>query len=142
MLKVNNFFKKTVDVAVRRAVMTSVGQVAQKISLNNFQQLSLIEPRPDGGTGQAARLGWEISAHVGARPSHAAYQGRQYPQSQYYTIVEPLITDYNCRHSAYPIILGLGKPNYTAEELANIDPPPVEWQIFLSTSTAWNKSQH
>jgi hypothetical protein len=84
-----------VDVAVRRAVMTSVGQVAQKISLNNFQQLSLIEPRPEGGTGQAARLGWEISAHVGARPSHAAYQGRQYPQSQYYAIVEPLITDYN-----------------------------------------------
>jgi hypothetical protein len=22
----------------------------------------------------------------------------------------------------------LSKPNYTAEELANIDPPPVEWQ--------------
>jgi hypothetical protein len=108
------------DVAVRRAVMTSVGQVTQKISEQNGAKF--------GSNGlRAEALGWEISAHPGARPSHAVYQGRQFPQSDYETIVKPLVEDYNCRHSAFPIIIGISKPNYTAAELAKIDPPPFVW---------------
>jgi hypothetical protein len=101
------------DVAVRRAVMTSVGQVTQRISEQNGAKFG--------------SNGWEISAHPGARPSHAVYQGRQFPQSDYETIVKPLVEDYNCRHSAFPIIIGISKPNYTAAELAKIDPPPFVW---------------
>lgn len=103
-----------IEVAVRRALMTSVSQLTQKISEQNAEEFSAD--------------GWEISAHVGARPSHAIYQGRQYPQSQYETIVLPLITDYNCRHSAYPIIMGVTKPAYTDEELAALDPPPFTYE--------------
>lgn len=103
-----------IEVAVRRALMTSVSQITQKISEQNAAEFGAD--------------GWEISAHIGARPSHAIYQGRQYPNSQYETIVKPLIEDYNCRHSAYPIILGVSKPAYTDEELAALDPPPFTYE--------------
>lgn len=103
-----------IEVAVRRALMTSVSQITQKISEQNAAEFGAD--------------GWEISAHVGARPSHAIYQGRQYPNSQYETIVLPLINDYNCRHSAYPIIMGVTKPSYTEEQLAALDPPPFTYE--------------
>lgn len=103
-----------IEVAVRRALMTSVSQITQKISEQNAAEFGAD--------------GWEISAHIGARPSHAVYQGRQYPNSQYETIVLPLINDYNCRHSAYPIILGVSKPAYTDKELAALDPPPFTYE--------------
>ncbi|MDE7361743.1 MAG: hypothetical protein K2N38_07400 [Oscillospiraceae bacterium] len=103
-----------IEVAVRRALMTSVSQLTQKISEQNAAEFGAD--------------GWEISAHIGARPSHAVYQGRQYPNSQYETIVLPLITDYNCRHSAYPIILGVTKPSYTKEQLQALDPPPFTYE--------------
>ena len=103
-----------IEVAVRRALMTSVSQLTQKISEQNAAEFGAD--------------GWEISAHIGARPSHAVYQGRQYPDSQYETIVLPLINDYNCRHSAYPIILGVTKPSYTEEQLKALDPPPFTYE--------------
>ncbi|MDE6728936.1 MAG: phage minor capsid protein [Oscillospiraceae bacterium] len=55
-----------IEVAVRRALMTSVSQITQKISEQNAAEFGAD--------------GWEISAHVGARPSHAIYQERQYPK--------------------------------------------------------------
>lgn len=103
-----------IEVAVRRALMTSVSQLTQKISEQNAEEFGAD--------------GWEISAHVGARPSHAIYQGRQYPNSQYETIVLPLINDYNCRHSAYPVIMGITKPSYTENQLAALDPPPFTYE--------------
>lgn len=103
-----------IEVAVRRALMTSVSQLTQKISEQNAAEFGAD--------------GWEISAHVGARPSHAIYQGRQYPNSQYETIVLPLINDYNCRHSAYPVVMGVTKPTYTEKELASLDPPPFTYE--------------
>lgn len=99
-----------IEVAVRRAVMTSVSQVTQQISELNSEEFGA--------------NGWEISAHSGARPSHAIYQGRQYPHEDYERIVLPLIDDYNCRHSAFPIIMGVTPPSYTEEELKKLDPPP------------------
>ncbi|MDE7230800.1 MAG: hypothetical protein K2N56_10010 [Oscillospiraceae bacterium] len=103
-----------IEVAVRRALMTSVSQLTQKISEQNAAEFGAD--------------GWEISAHVGARPSHAVYQGRQYPNSQYETIVLPLITDYNCRHSAYPVFYNVTKPAYTDDELKALDPPPFTYE--------------
>ena len=114
-----------IEVAVRRALMTSVSQVTQKISEQNAEEFGAD--------------GWEISAHCGARPSHAIYQGRQYPNSRYETIVKPLIEDYNCRHSAYPIIMGLTEPSYTEGELAALDPPPFTYEG--RTYTAYEAQQ-
>lgn len=114
-----------IEVAVRRALMTSVSQVTQRISEQNAEEFGAD--------------GWEISAHSGARPSHAEKQGRQYPQSKYETDVRPLIEDYNCRHSAFPIIMGVSQPAYTEEELKNIDPPPFTYEG--RTYTAYQAQQ-
>ncbi len=114
-----------IEVAVRRALMTSVSQVTQRISEQNAEEFGAD--------------GWEITAHIGARPSHAVYQGRQYPNSRYETIVRPLIEDYNCRHSAFPIIMGVSQPAYTEEELKNIDPPTFNYEG--RTYTAYQAQQ-
>lgn len=114
-----------IDVAVRRAVMTGTSQVTNRISEANAEAFGAD--------------GWELSAHSGARPSHAIHQGKQFPQSDYDTIVKPLLDDYNCGHSGFPIILGISEPVYTEEELANIDPPPFTYEG--KTYTAYEATQ-
>lgn len=110
------------DVAARRAVLTGISQMTGQIAESN-----------------AAKLGTdvvEVTAHAGARPDHAAWQGKwfslngldkRYPKLRditgYGTVTG--LKGANCRHDFYPVIPGIDEPAYTAEQLANIDPPPV-----------------
>lgn len=103
-----------IEVAARRALLTSVAHVTHRISEENGEELGAD--------------GWEMSAHSGSRPSHAIYQGRQYTQEQYERIIKPLISEPNCRHDVFPIILGVSEPAYTEEELRNIDQPPFTYE--------------
>lgn len=103
-----------IEVAARRAILTSVAHVTHRISEQNGEELGAD--------------GWEMSAHSGSRPSHAVYQGRQYTQEQYERIIKPLISEPNCRHDVFPIILGVSEPVYTEEELQNIDQPPFTYE--------------
>jgi len=105
---------RSVEAAVRTALMTSVSHVAHSISEQNGEEFGA--------------NGWEMSAHSGARPSHAIYQGRQYTQKEYEQKIKPLLSEPNCRHDVYPIILGVSTPVYTDEELQNIDPPPFTYE--------------
>lgn len=114
-----------IEVAVRRAILTSVAHVTHRISEQNGEELGAD--------------GWEMSAHSGSRPSHAVYQGRQYTQEQYERIIKPLISEPNCRHDVFPIILGVSEPVYTEEELQNIDQPPFTYEG--RTYTAYEASQ-
>lgn len=114
-----------IEVAARRAILTSVAHVTHRISEQNGEELGAD--------------GWEMSAHSGSRPSHAVYQGRQYTQEQYERIIKPLISEPNCRHDVFPIILGVSKPVYTEEELQNIDQPPFTYEG--RTYTAYEASQ-
>lgn len=113
------------DVAVRRAVLTGLSQYTGKISERNAQELETDIV--------------EVSAHMGARPNHAEWQGRWYSLSgkskKYPSLVQ--VTGYgtgaglkgwNCRHDFYPVIDGISEPSYTEEELQNIDPPPFEYE--------------
>ena len=110
------------DVAARRAVLTGVSQMTGKISEHNAAEL---------GTDVV-----EVTAHAGARPDHAVWQGKwfslkgkdkHYPKlstaTGYGTVTG--LKGANCRHDFYPVIPGIDQPAYTAEQLANIDPPPV-----------------
>ncbi|MEZ3454453.1 MAG: phage minor capsid protein [Oscillospiraceae bacterium] len=112
------------DVAVRRTVLTGVSQMSGKISEHNAAELETDIV--------------EVTAHAGARPDHAEWQGRWYSLSgkskKYPSLVE--ITGYgtgaglkgwNCRHDFYPVLEGISVPAYTEEELKNIDPPPIEY---------------
>lgn len=114
-----------IEVAARRTLLTSVAHVTHRISEQNGEELGAD--------------GWEMSAHSGSRPSHAVYQGRQYTQKQYERIIKPLISEPNCRHDVFPIILGVSEPVYTEEELQNIDQPPFTYEG--RTYTAYEASQ-
>lgn len=114
-----------IEVAARRAILTSVAHVTHRISEQNGEELGAD--------------GWEMSAHSGSRPSHAVYQGRQYTQEQYERIIKPLISEPNCRHDVFPIILGVSEPTYTEEEFQNIDQPPFTYEG--RTYTAYEASQ-
>lgn len=118
-IKVINYssgHKDKVDVAVRRAVITGIGQAAGNMQL-----------------GLAADMGCdlvEVTAHLGARPSHAEWQGRifslsgkhpKYPEFRSSTGygTGSGLCGWNCRHSFYPYFEGLSKPNgvpFTREE--------------------------
>ena len=105
-----------VDVAVRRAVRTSVNKTAGDMQLDLASEMGcdLVE----------------VTSHLGARPSHAEWQGQVYSLSGKHPKYKPFsVTGYgtgdglcgwNCRHSFYPNFEGLSErasiPNFTAEE--------------------------
>lgn len=112
------------DVAARRAVLTGISQMTGKVSEQNMQELDTDIV--------------ETSAHAGARPDHAVWQGRWFSFSGKSTTYPSLVAEtgygtgaglkgWNCRHDFYPVIPGISEPSYTEEELANIDPPPIEY---------------
>ena len=80
--------------------------------------------------------GYEVTAHIGARPTHAEAQGKQYAinkeDSKKYGIglwsdVSDLWEEYNCRHTYFGIILGISEPVYTDKELNEYKNATVEW---------------
>ena len=110
------------DVAVRRALLTGVNQTALQISLD-----------------YAAEMGCDLvetTAHGGARPDHAQWQGRifslsgksrKYPdfrRSTGYGSVTGL-GGANCRHSFHPYIEGSGRA-YSDKHLSALDAKTVE----------------
>lgn len=96
-----------VDVAVRRALLTGMGQLTGHISDMNAQRL---------GTDK-----FEVDWHMGARPDHAVWQGRVWTHQQ---LVEVCglgtgagILGWNCHHTYYPFIEGISVRNYSDEWL-------------------------
>ena len=110
------------DVAVRRSVMTGVSQTTGKISLANAR---------DMGTDLM-----EITAHGGARPSHAKWQGMIVSLSgrKGYLSLKDIeygegngFKGYNCRHDWFPYIEGLSSRAYTDEQLKSYQDKTVTY---------------
>lgn len=116
-----------VDVAVRRAVRTGVNQTALQLQLERIEEMGedLVE----------------TSAHSGARPSHAEWQGKVFSLSgksdKYPNFYEA--TGYgtvtglggaNCRHSFYPFF---GERAYTDKELAKLNEKKYEYRGKMLT---------
>lgn len=100
------------EVAVRRNVLTGIRETANHMNRDIEEYLGC--------------NGYEVTAHMGARPTHAEAQGQQYAlnieNSQKYGIglwkeVEHLWSEYNCRHTYFGIILGVSEPVYSKSEL-------------------------
>ncbi len=100
------------DVAVRRAALTGVGQTTGEISLKNAESLGCDL--------------MEITAHYGARPSHAEWQGKIVSLSGregYLTLADigygtgAGFKGYNCRHDWFPYFEGISEKAYSDEEL-------------------------
>lgn len=108
----------TIDVAVRRAARTCVNQTCGRLQ----------EARAD-------EMGCdlvEVTAHSGARPSHAEWQGKIFSRSGKHEKYPSLraVTGYgtagglkgvNCRHDFFPFIEGVSTPAYTDKELKEIN---------------------
>lgn len=104
----------SLDVAVRRAVLTGTNQTAGKIADTVGEELEL-DLR-------------EITAHAGARPEHAVWQGKIVSMSGRKGYLSPADIGYgdvrgfmgaNCRHNWYPYIEGTPR-SYTDAELAEM----------------------
>ena len=64
--------------------------------------------------------GVEISAHPMCAEDHLPYQGKQYSNAAFEELQKRLprpIGMWNCRHVAYPILLGISPPAHSAQEL-------------------------
>lgn len=100
---------RRLDTVVRMAVRTSINQTAAKCQEKNLDDLecNLVE----------------TSAHIGARPNHAEWQGqifyRNKPYKDYSNFYDATgygtaggLCGVNCRHSFYPYIEGISTPSF------------------------------
>lgn len=112
-----------IEVATRRAIVTSVNQTNGELQLKRCQDLK-----------------WglvEVSAHIGARPTHAEWQGKVYSlngkQGKYDDFYEK--TEYgtmlglcgiNCKHTFFPYLEGSTNA-YNKDELEEMNNKKVNY---------------
>lgn len=119
---------RRLDSAVRMNILDGIRQVNQETA-NRFGQ-------------QYGADGMEVSVHANPAPDHANMQGRQFSLEEFEklqngeeakdykgrtTQIEHskngsyrMIEEYNCYHKAFPIVLGVSKPEYTDKQLKEI----------------------
>lgn len=104
------------DVAVRRAVLTGVSQTTGQVALQNAKDMDCDL--------------MEITAHSGARPDHAVWQGRIVSlsgQKGYFSLNDigygtgAGFKGWNCRHDWFPYFEGISKRAYSEEDLQAIE---------------------
>lgn len=121
------------DVAIRRAVITGLKQTTNKISELNAKEIGCD--------------GYEVSAHTGARPRHASWQGQQYAIEKgtkfplFRDVVGNDMDEPNCRHSRWGIFLGITKPMMGKSELENLDNKPFKFSIDNKIYTHYQATQ-
>lgn len=96
----------SIEAAARQCILGGVTDMAAQIMKKNAADL---------GTD-----GWEISAHAGCAPDHEGVQGRQYSNEEYDKLNNRLarpIGALNCRHVAFPVLLGISEPAHSQREL-------------------------
>lgn len=99
-------YRRRLDSAVRQNVLDGVRYVTHEIAVKNGEEFGAD--------------GYEISAHSACAPDHLPYQGRQYSKKEYEAIQESIarpIGQWNCGHTAFPIVLGVSHRAYTDKEL-------------------------
>lgn len=121
--------KDTLETAVRRAVLTGVNQTAGKLQMARAEEMGCEFV--------------EVTAHEGARPDHALWQGRiyhiggeiDYEGNHYEDFVKatgygtgPGLCGWNCRHNFYPFYPGISLRAYTDERLEELNAPSVEYR--------------
>lgn len=96
----------SLEAAVRRNIMGGLGLMQEQLQQETHDDLGCD--------------GWEITAHANSAPDHEPIQGHQYSDAAYTSLNNSLVRrigTLNCGHAAFPIILGVSAPQYTAEEL-------------------------
>ena len=122
--------QERIDVAVRRAVLTGVGQTCKKIGEMNAEESECDI--------------MEITAHSGARPDHAKWQGQLVSLSGRNAgrVIEGKkvlslrqigygkgdgFGGWNCRHDWFPFFEDYSKPVYSDDDLKRLDEKNIEY---------------
>lgn len=119
----------TLEVAARRAVLTGVNQTGAKLQVARADEMGVEF--------------FEATAHGGARPSHAEWQGRQFHRGgavdymgKHYPDFEAAtgygtgagLCGWNCRHTFFAIFPELGAPPaWTQESLEALNARDIEY---------------
>lgn len=119
----------TLEVAARRAVLTGVNQTGAKLQVARADEMGV--------------KFFETTAHGGARPSHAEWQGRQFHRGgavdymgKHYPDFEAAtgygtgtgLCGWNCRHTFFAIFPELGAPPaWTQESLEALNARDIEY---------------
>lgn len=118
-------WRNRVDVAARRAIMTGVNQMSSQFNEQVVKDLG------------AEYV--EVTAHPGARPDHAEWQGKAFKiigsEPGYPNLVEttglgtgPGLCGWNCRHNYYAFFPGISVPTYTNKQLKKLDNDPISYE--------------
>lgn len=121
--------KDSIEVAARRAVLTGVNQTAGKLQVARADEMGVEF--------------FETTAHGGARPSHAEWQGRRFHRGgavdykgRHYPYFEAAtgygtgagLCGWNCRHTFFAVFPELGDPpQWTQEQLRELNARNIEW---------------
>ena len=121
--------KDSIEVAARRAVLTGVNQTAGKLQVARMDEMGCEFV--------------ETTAHGGARPSHAEWQGRRFHRGgavdykgRHYPDFEAAtgygtgagLCGWNCRHTFFAVFPELGDPpQWTQEQLRELNARNIEW---------------
>ena len=119
----------TLEVAARRAVLTGVNQTGAKLQVARADEMGVEF--------------FETTAHGGARPSHAEWQGRQFHRGgavdymgKHYPDFEAAtgygtgagLCGWNCRHTFFAIFPELGAPPaWTRQQLEQLNARDIEY---------------
>lgn len=121
--------KDSIEVAARRAVLTGVNQTAGKLQVARADEMGVEF--------------FETTAHGGARPSHAEWQGRRFHRGgavdykgRHYPDFEAAtgygtgagLCGWNCRHTFFAVFPELGDPpQWTQEQLRELNARDIEY---------------
>ena len=119
----------SLEVAARRAVLTGVNQTAGRLQVARADEMGVEF--------------FETTAHGGARPSHAEWQGRQFHRGgavdymgKHYPDFDAAtgygtgagLCGWNCRHTFFAVFPELGDPpQWTQEQLRELNARDIEW---------------
>lgn len=117
-------YVSSLDVAVRRAILTGVNQAAAEMSLMNCRLMDTKYV--------------ETTAHAGARPTHVPWQGRvfcledgdpEYPNFYTETRYGDVsgLCGANCRHSFHPFFPGISSRAYSDSYLSSLNRKEYEY---------------
>ena len=121
--------KDSIEVAARRAVLTGVNQTTGKLQVARMEEMGCEFV--------------ETTAHGGARPSHAEWQGRRFHRGgavdykgRHYPDFEAAtgygtgagLCGWNCRHTFFAVFPELGDPpQWTQEQLQELNARNIEY---------------
>lgn len=115
-------YKSKIDVAVRKNVVTGIAQTTGQMQIERAKEMG-------------SDL-MEITAHEGARPSHAVWQGKIVSLSgaKGYLSLEDIgygtVTGFkgaNCRHDWFPFFEGISERAYSDKELKELNNQTVKY---------------